>query len=249
MTAAGVRCSVLFDSSHPSHGRLVVLAIVATLVVGVPAVVSAHGGGPTAGLVHACVNDNSGDVKIVRPDDGCKNNWTPLDWNAVGPRGPVGPEGPQGERGPVGPRGPIGSEGPQGEQGPVGPEGPQGEQGPAGPQGPQGEQGPAGPQGPQGEQGPAGPQGPAGEDGVSEYEVVSTSVSVNLGTGQRATVSVACPAGTHVLGGGVRDVSNRLVLLGTYPVDDTGWEGSFRSEESVVVETTITAYATCAVVD
>ena len=246
------------DNAPVTHGRLAVLAIVAMLVLGVPAVVSALGAGPTSGLIHACVNTNSGEIKIVDADDRCKNNWTPLDWNAVGPRGPEGPEGPQGERGLVGPEGPQGErglvgpegpQGPQGERGPVGPEGPEGPQGERGPVGPEGPEGPQGEQGPVGPEGPPGPEGPAGEDGVSEYEVVSTSVSVNLGTGQRATVSVACPAGTNVLGGGVRDASNRLVLLGTYPVGDTGWEGSFRSEESVVVETTITAYATCAVVD
>ena len=43
----------------------------------------------------------------------------------------------------VGPQGPQGAVGPQGEQGPQGAVGPQGEQGPQGPQGEQGPQGPS----------------------------------------------------------------------------------------------------------
>ncbi|MBO5326944.1 MAG: collagen-like protein [Clostridia bacterium] len=50
----------------------------------------------------------------------------------MGPRGPIGPQGPIGETGPAGPQGPIG------ETGPAGPQGPIGVTGPAGPQGPQG---------------------------------------------------------------------------------------------------------------
>ena len=69
--------------------------------------------------------------------------------------GEVGPAGPQGEQGPQGEAGPSGPQGEQGPQGEVGPAGPQGEAGPAGPQGEQGPQGEAGPQGPQGPAGPA----------------------------------------------------------------------------------------------
>lgn len=61
-----------------------------------------------------------------------------------GPKGDVGPQGPQGL---------------QGEFGPQGPQGPQGEIGPAGPQGIPGEPGPAGADGIQGAVGPAGASG------------------------------------------------------------------------------------------
>ena len=47
----------------------------------------------------------------------------------MGPAGPVGPQGIQGE---VGPAGPVGPQGIQGEVGPAGPQGIQGEVGPAG---------------------------------------------------------------------------------------------------------------------
>lgn len=83
-----------------------------------------------------------------------------------GPKGDVGPAGPQG---PKGETGPAGAQGPQGI---AGPQGPQGISGPMGPQGPQGAtgimglNGLAGPQGPMGPIGPQGPQGPRGDNGA-----------------------------------------------------------------------------------
>lgn len=88
------------------------------------------------------------------------NTWVSLGC-LVGPQGPAGSQGPQGEQGPAG------SQGPQGEQGIQGPQGPQGQQGAQGAQGPQGQQGAQGPQGEQGQQGIQGEQGPAGQDGTS----------------------------------------------------------------------------------
>ena len=41
---------------------------------------SAHDGVPKT--VHACVKDASGEVKVVGPGEGCKKNWTALDWPA-----------------------------------------------------------------------------------------------------------------------------------------------------------------------
>ena len=54
----------------------------------------AHGG--DRDLVHACVNDESGDIKVVGPNDDCKKNETPLDWNIQGLPGPQGPIGKPG---------------------------------------------------------------------------------------------------------------------------------------------------------
>jgi hypothetical protein len=79
---------------------------------------------------------------------------------AQGPKGDTGSTGPQGEVGPIGPQGPVGAKGPQGDTGSTGP------QGPVGAQGPQGEVGPIGPQGPIGDQGPKGDAGPAGPQGI-----------------------------------------------------------------------------------
>ncbi len=71
----------------------------------------------------------------------------------MGPEGPMGLQGPAGERGPVGPMGEMGLPGPQGPEGPMGP---QGIEGPAGPKGPLKAGVPQGPVGPQGPQGAAG---------------------------------------------------------------------------------------------
>lgn len=88
--------------------------------------------------------------------------WVGPDSGLVGPEGPEGPAGAQGEAGPPGPAGETGPAGPPGE---AGPQGPKGDTGPAGPQGPAGDTGATGPQGPQGEAGPTGPQGPKGDIG------------------------------------------------------------------------------------
>lgn len=45
-------------------------------------------------LIHACVNNSSGTIKIVDPNTTCNNNWSPLDWNQQGLRGETGPSGP-----------------------------------------------------------------------------------------------------------------------------------------------------------
>ncbi len=51
----------------------------------------AHGG--DTNLVHACVNGDSGDVRVVGSNEDCKKKETPLDWNIQGQPGPQGPIG------------------------------------------------------------------------------------------------------------------------------------------------------------
>lgn len=104
-------------------------ALAGGLVLGAAAVDAATEDEP----IQACVNTESGLLRIVNDASQCRSNEQPLDWDRQGPLGPQGPEGP---RGPQGPEGPPGADGAQGEPGP---------EGPAGPQGPQGERGPAGP--------------------------------------------------------------------------------------------------------
>jgi len=113
-------------------------------------------------IIHACVDNGTGAVRIVSEHIECKAGETKLQWGIVGLQGPPGPQGPQGEQGPAGPSGIQGETGPAGERGPAGP---QGEPGPMGTQGPQGEVGPAGPKGDAGPQGPQGEQGPKGDTG------------------------------------------------------------------------------------
>src|ERR1700752_2924656 len=86
--------------------------------------VSAHGG--HTALIHACVNNTSGEIKIVGANSNCPSNYRALDWNIQGPAGQQGPIGP------VGLVGPVGAMGPQGLQGERGFQGEQGIQGPAG---------------------------------------------------------------------------------------------------------------------
>ena len=85
----------------------------------------------------------------------------------------IGPQGPQGIPGPEGQRGP------QGEPGRQGPKGESGSPGPEGKQGPKGETGNPGPQGPEGKPGPQGNIGPTGK-GI-------TNITKTSGTGAPGT--------------------------------------------------------------
>ena len=109
--------------------------------IAVVTAVGAHGG--NASLIHSCVKN--GNLRIVAADEACKDTETPLDWNAQGIQGSVGPQGPAGPQGPTGPQGDTGPQGPTGPQGDTGATGPQGLTGPQGPEGPVGPQGPPGP--------------------------------------------------------------------------------------------------------
>jgi Collagen triple helix repeat (20 copies) len=82
--------------------------------------------------IFACVNNSSGEIKIVAQNATCKNNESLLVWNVAGPQGPMGPVGPAGPAGATGAQGPAGAQGPQGLPGPTGAQGPTGPQGPAG---------------------------------------------------------------------------------------------------------------------
>ena len=92
--------------------------------------VSAHG--VNAALIHSCVNNTSGEIKIVGANSNCPSNYRGLDWNIQGLAGQQGPIGPVGPVGPVGPMGPQGLQGEPGAQGGPGPQGLQGIQGPVG---------------------------------------------------------------------------------------------------------------------
>jgi len=110
--------------------------------------------------IYACVNNNSGTIKVVAPGTTCENGATLFVWNTTGPIGPQGPQGP------AGPAGPQGSAGPTGAIGPVGP------------------QGPAGPAG-VGVAGPVGPQGPAGAPGMIGFSEYACSAGINHEVGVR----------------------------------------------------------------
>jgi len=88
----------------------------------------AHNGDIT--LIHACVRNNTGAIRIIDANGTCGGNEMPLDWRIQGEVGPQGPQGPEGPQGLTGPQGPAGPQGPEGPQGPIGPQGPEGPPGP-----------------------------------------------------------------------------------------------------------------------
>lgn len=94
-----------------SSKLLVVINVVLISLMGVT-LVSAHGG--NTALIHSCVSNSSGEIKIVGANASCPSNYRPLDWNIQGPaglQGPIGPQGLQGEPGPQGLAGPQGAAG------------------------------------------------------------------------------------------------------------------------------------------
>jgi len=61
--------------------------------------------------IFACVNNNSGAVRIVAQGTACRTPESLVTWNVVGPQAPPGPAGPAGALGPPGPPGPKGDPG------------------------------------------------------------------------------------------------------------------------------------------
>ena len=57
--------------------------------------------------ITACVEQNSGLLRIVSADANCPTAYHKLEWAQVGPEGPRGAQGPEGPQGPVGPAGSI----------------------------------------------------------------------------------------------------------------------------------------------
>jgi hypothetical protein len=164
--------------------RLVVVGVVAVMV----AILGANLASAQATVYYACVNNSSGEIKMVAADAQCNRNWTKIDWNQIGPQGPAGPAGA------VGPAGPAGS---QGEQGIQGPPGEKGEPGPQGIQGPPGPKGDTGDVGPAGATGPEGPQGPAGV-----LRIYPVHRSYRAAPGECVSLVVYCDNGDMVTGGG-----------------------------------------------
>ncbi len=61
------------------------------MLIGGATLALAHGPGPFNEIIHACVQDTGGNIKV---GEDCKNNWSPLDWNGgIGPKGDIGPAG------------------------------------------------------------------------------------------------------------------------------------------------------------
>jgi len=161
---------------------------------------------------YACINNDSGIVKVFLQETECKDNEIPATWNAVGPQGEKGDQGEQGPPGPPGEEfaGDIYITAPKGDKGDKGDTGDQG------PPGPQGEPGLPG------DDGQNGPPGQDGVDGVSGWEKISIQSDV-IGIGGTTEVVAACPAGKKVLDGGYYTNRPAWHIWDNYPWRETEW--------------------------
>ena len=220
-----------------------------------------------SGKINACVNNNTGAVRIVGKRGKCRSGERKLSWS-VGGRGPAGAPGARGPSGPPGARGPTGAgggpPGPTGSRGPTGPPGAKGAPGPPGPPGANGAPGPPGSRGPTGANGAPGPRGPTGPPGPpgptgpgparpagSQIITATTPTSpASLVSNAETNLSTAtCPVGTILLGGGaaIAQSGNTFGAIEiSEPVGDTAWQA-----KAIVTSTDDTgslrvkAYAVC----
>ena len=102
---------------------------------------------------------------------------------------------------------------------------------------------PAGPAGPAGPVGPAGPSGPSGLSGLERVE--ATSVSNSAPT---RVLTMTCPAGKRLLGGGVRlnPVLPQLAVQQSFPDNDNTYRASVREMTGTGLNWSITVFAICA---
>lgn len=230
--------------------RFVIVVLLAIVLVGGATWAWAQGGDDT---IHACVNNSSGEIKIVGSDDTCKQNETLLTWSIAGPTGAQGdtgdpgPQGPMGDSGPAGDDGATGATGDTGTTGPVGPAGATGDTGPTGPVGLTevtviGVDGPAGPTGAKGDRGDIGPAGTAGADGAPGLPGVVTfytrSQVQSIRPGWGVSLAVYCHDGDIVTGGGW---STDLVMdgYGSYPLGERGWKVGIKNNTGNTREFTV----------
>jgi hypothetical protein len=87
---------------HPAAPVFALVALAAA-VTGIAFAAGTLVGIPGAdGRFYACVNNSSGELRLVTSDDSCADHWTRVFWSQTGPPGPpgqTGPPGPQGEPG------------------------------------------------------------------------------------------------------------------------------------------------------
>ena len=75
------------------------MRLIATVLTGVVSILLASSA--PAQVIHACVKNYHGHMRIVSDPANCYSYETPLTWNVQGPPGPTGPTGPMGEPGPA----------------------------------------------------------------------------------------------------------------------------------------------------
>jgi hypothetical protein len=116
-----------------------------------------------------------------------------------------------------------------------------GQPGPRGPQGPQGAQGPQGPQGLPGGTGPTGPPGVPGAPATTTFTTPQNSTAFDV-TAQKE-LSVSCPAGSKVSGGGfvVDPNSADNTIIRNYAVAADSWLVRARVDSGVPWQLTVIA--------
>jgi hypothetical protein len=163
----------------------------------------------SGGVIDGCYQTADGVLRVIdSAAQTCRTSETAISWNQLGRPGPKGATGDQGPQGSQGPPGQDGADGQDGVSVTTAAEG-AGTNCAAG-----GVQlsavngvsyvcnGRDGRDGVDGTDGAPGPSGPPGSDGVSGYQIVR-GASTAVGGLQYRTETVACPAGTRVLSGGI----------------------------------------------
>jgi hypothetical protein len=218
------------------------IALSLALLLGTVALAAIPGAG---GVISGCYDKDSGKLRVIDAQAGkkCDKGEWQITWNQTGPQGLPGTIGPAGAIGPIGPNGNKGDPGPAGAPGLPGVIGPQGLPGDPGPKGDTGSPG------------PQGAVGPAGASGISGYEIVS-DVSQFDSSASKA-VSVLCPAGKRIIGGGAETFPSLAdpnrdaapVLLKGSSVIGGGHEGWISQASEIGTYTfqwDLTVYAICA---
>jgi hypothetical protein len=109
----------------------------------------------------------------------------------------------------------------------------------AGPPGPPGSMGAPGSPG---MQGPPGPPGPAG---ISGYQIVFGPI-IDIDVGGNGPISVSCPTGKHVLGGGFFSNGHTFPIISQPSTDGMAWLGFMVNTNTGTGTAPIQAWAVCA---
>ena len=179
----------------------------------------------------------------------CKPNDRIIDFGLSGSNGPTGAIGAMGVTGPVGTTGAtgvVGEPGPTGPTGATGLQGIQGLSGDVGPTGPSGvgftgATGVVGPIGATGLPGLNGPAGATGLNGISGHEIVAVS---DTSTTDPKILTVTCPAGKVVVGGGYTSSTQSIQIQQNNPSSNNTWTVDL-NKTTTGGEWTAAVYAIC----